>query len=62
MKRQNRTPSTLLTVEQTALLLGISASKVYRSINRGDFPLKVVTINGTIHIVRAEVLRFIKGE
>jgi predicted DNA-binding transcriptional regulator AlpA len=49
-------------VEQTALLLGISTSKVYRSIDRGDFPLKVVTINGRIHIVRAEVLRFIKGE
>ena len=62
MKRQNRTPSILLTVEQTALLLGISTSKVYRSIDRGDFPLKVITINGTIHIVRAAVLRFIKGE
>jgi len=49
-------------VEQTALLLGISTSKVYRSIARGDFPLKVVMINGRIHIVRAEVLRFIKGE
>jgi len=62
VKRENRTPSTLLTVEQTALLLGISASKVYRSIARGDFPLKIVMINGRIHIVRAEVLRFIKGE
>ena len=62
MKRQNRTPLPLLTVEETALLLGISPSKVYRSIVRGDFPLKVLTINGRAHIVRAEVLRLINGE
>jgi predicted DNA-binding transcriptional regulator AlpA len=62
VRRQDRTSSPLLTVEQTALLLGISPSKIYRSIGRGDFPLKVLTINGRVHIVRVEVLRLINGE
>lgn len=34
-----RLPKTLLSVEETADLLGTNRSTLYRSIGRGDFPL-----------------------
>jgi predicted DNA-binding transcriptional regulator AlpA len=52
----------LLSVEQTAVLLGESRSAVYRSIERGDFPIPVFRINGRLRIARRSVERLIDGD
>jgi excisionase family DNA binding protein len=52
----------LLSVEEAATLLGQNRSSVYRSIERGDFPLPVFRINGRYRIVRAAVERLLAGE
>lgn len=55
-------PKPLLSVEQTAILLGESRSAVYRSIEKGDFPLPVFRINGRVRIPRRAVERLIDGD
>ena len=55
-------PKPLLSVEETAILLGESRSSVYRSIERGDLPLPVFKINGRLRIARRAVERLISGE
>ena len=55
-------PKPLLSVEQTAVLLGESRSAIYRSIERGDLPLPVFHINGRLRIPRRAVERLIEGE
>ncbi|WP_298209992.1 helix-turn-helix domain-containing protein [Ferrimicrobium sp.] len=62
MRAADQDKRPLLTVEETALLLGLPVARVYRSIHRKDFPLKVFVINGRFCIARAEVVRFINGE
>lgn len=52
----------LLSVEDTAVLLGQSRSSIYRAIERGDLPLPVFTINGRLRIARRSVERLIAGE
>jgi excisionase family DNA binding protein len=52
----------LLSVEEAAILLGESRSSVYRSIERGDLPLPVFTINGRLRIARRAVERLLAGE
>ncbi len=42
----------LLSVEDTAILLGQSRSSIYRAIDRGDLPLPVFTINGRWRVPR----------
>ncbi|MGH9097580.1 MAG: helix-turn-helix domain-containing protein [Acidimicrobiales bacterium] len=45
-----------LSVNEAAILLGESRSTLYRSIDRGDMPLPVVTINGRLRIPRRAVV------
>lgn len=52
----------LLSVEQTAVLLGESRSSLYRSIERGDLPLPVFRLNGRLRIPRRAVERLMEGE
>jgi predicted DNA-binding transcriptional regulator AlpA len=42
----------LLSVTEVAILLGEERSTVYRSIQRGGFPLPVITINGQMRVAR----------
>jgi len=51
----------LLSVEEAATLLGESRSTCYRSIERGDFPLPVVMINGRFKVPRRAVERLLDG-
>ena len=52
----------LLSVEDTAVLLGQSRSSIYRAIERGDLPLPVYTINGRLRIPRRAVERLLDGD
>jgi predicted DNA-binding transcriptional regulator AlpA len=56
------TPKPLLSVEETALLLGESRSAVYRSIQRGDLPLPVFRLNGRLRVPRRAVERLLAGD
>lgn len=58
--RSNTKP--LLSVEETAVLLGESRSSIYRSIERGDFPLPVFRLNGRLRVSRRAVERLMEGE
>ncbi len=52
----------LLSVDDTAVLLGQSRSSIYRAIERGDLPLPVITINGRLRIPRRAVERLLEGD
>ena len=52
----------LLSVDETAVLLGASRASIYRSIERGDLPLPVFKINGRLRIARRAVERLLAGE
>jgi hypothetical protein len=52
----------LLSVDETAILLGASRASIYRSIERGDLPLPVFKINGRLRIARRAVERLLAGE
>jgi excisionase family DNA binding protein len=60
--KANATTRAFLSVEEVAALLGEHRSTCYRSIERGDFPVPVVTINGRLRIPRRAVERLIGGE
>jgi excisionase family DNA binding protein len=62
MRRSAGFSKPLLSVEEAAILLGESRSSVYRSIERGDLPLPVFTINGRLRIARRAVERLLAGE
>lgn len=51
----------LLSVNEAAILLGERREVIYASIRRGDFPLRVFTINGRLRIARRSVDRLIDG-
>lgn len=54
--------SPLLSVEETAELLGQSRSSLYRSITKGDLPLPIVRIAGRWRIPRRAVERLLDGD
>src|SRR5258708_1925347 len=55
------TARAFLSVEETAVLLGLSRSTLYRSLQRGDFPVPAVQVNGRIRVPRKAVERLIEG-
>ena len=59
---RSRSTKPLLSVEDTAVLLGQSRSSIYRAIDRGDLPLPVFTINGRLRIPRRAVERLLDGD
>lgn len=50
-----------LSIEETAVLLGISRATLYRSVQRGDFPVQVVQLNGRLRVPRRAVERLMEG-
>lgn len=56
----NRKP--LLSVLETAIMLGQSQSSIYRSIEKGDLPISVFKIAGRYRIPRLAVDRLRAGE
>lgn len=55
-------PKPLLSVEETAILLGETRSTLYRAIKDGNFPIPVHRIGRRIRIPRRSVERFLAGE
>lgn len=62
MTRAEPRRAPLLSVDGAAILLGVSRSSLYRSIVRGDCPLRVFTINGRLRIPRLAVERLLAGD
>ena len=58
---RHRTNKPLLSVEETAVLLGQSRSSLYRSIEKGDLPLPAFRISGRWRIPRRAVERLLDG-
>jgi excisionase family DNA binding protein len=61
MARRSTSAKPLLSVEETAILLGETRSTLYRAIQAGTLPLPVYTIGGRIRIPRRAVERLIDG-
>ena len=59
--RKIRTPKPLLSVEETAFLLGESRSTLYRAVKAGTLPLPMFRIGARIRIPRVAVERLIDG-
>ena len=55
------TARAFLSIEETAVLLGISRATLYRSVQRGDFPVPVVQLNGRLRVPRRAVERLMEG-
>ena len=51
----------MLSVEETAILLGETRSTLYRAIQAGTLPLPVYTIGGRLRVPRRAVERLIEG-
>jgi excisionase family DNA binding protein len=54
--------STLLSLEETALFLGIGRSTMYRAVRDGNVPFPVHRIGGFWYVPRAALQRFLNGE
>ena len=52
----------LLSIEETAILLGQSRSSIYRAVEKGDLPLPVFKIAGRWRVPRRAVERLLDGE
>jgi excisionase family DNA binding protein len=59
--RRNHPPKPLLSVEETAFLLGESRSTLYRAVKAGSLPLPMFRIGARIRIPRVAVERLIDG-
>jgi len=58
-----RSPSAqLLSLEQTALVLGIGRSTIYRAVRDGRVPFPVHRIGGTWYVPKRALERFLDGE
>jgi excisionase family DNA binding protein len=56
------TSKPLLSVSETAVLLGENRATLYRAIQRGEFPLPVFQIGGRMRIARQAVNRLLADE
>jgi excisionase family DNA binding protein len=52
----------LLSLEETALLLGIGRSTMYRAVRSGNVPFPVHRIGGYWYVPKAALQRFLNGE
>ena len=55
-------PRPLLSLEETALLLGIGRSTIYRAVRSGTVPFPVHRIGGFWYVPTAALQRFLNGE
>ena len=62
VKRAQHKPKPLLSVEETAVLLGETRSTLYRAVKAGTLPLPMFRIGSRIRIPRSAVERLIAGE
>lgn len=62
VKRAQHNPKPLLSVEETAILLGETRSTLYRAVKAGTLPLPMFRIGCRIRIPRSAVERLIAGE
>lgn len=62
VKRAQRHPKPLLSVEETAILLGETRSTLYRAVKAGTLPLPMFRIGSRIRIPRSAVERLIAGD
>jgi excisionase family DNA binding protein len=62
LKRAQHNPKPLLSVEETAILLGETRSTLYRAVKAGTLPLPMFRIGSRIRIPRSAVERLIAGE
>jgi excisionase family DNA binding protein len=60
-QRRNSSPKPLLSVEETAILLGETRSTLYRAVKAGTLPLPVFRIGSRFRIPRVAVERLIAG-
>jgi predicted DNA-binding transcriptional regulator AlpA len=58
-QRQQADP--LLTIPQLASMAGLHASTLYRSLERGDFPLPLIRLGSRVRVSRAAAERLIHG-
>jgi excisionase family DNA binding protein len=59
--RSSKSTKPLLSVEETAILLGENRSTLYRAVNAGTLPLPMFRIGSRIRIPRRAVERLIEG-
>jgi excisionase family DNA binding protein len=59
MKSRN---AQLLNLEETALVLGIGRSTIYRAVREGKVPFPVHRIGGTWYVPKRALQRFLDGE
>ncbi len=52
----------LLSLEETALFLGIGRSTLYRAVHEGRVPFPVHRIGGYWYVPKAALQRFVNGE
>ncbi len=52
----------LLSLEETALVLGIGRSTLYRAVKDGSVPFPVHRIGGRSFVPKAALQRFLEGE
>lgn len=52
----------LLNLEETALVLGIGRSTIYRAVRDGKVPFPVHRIGGTWYVPKRALQRFLAGE
>jgi excisionase family DNA binding protein len=60
-RRNNHNPKPMLSVEETAILLGETRSTIYRAVKAGTLPLPVFLIGSRIRIPRRAVECLIAG-
>lgn len=54
-------PAELLTVAQTAALLGVSRASLYRAVNAGRFPIEPVFVGSWMRFSRRRVIEWVNG-
>lgn len=62
VRRAQHNPKPLLSIEETAILLGETRSTLYRAVKAGTLPLPMFRIGSRIRIPRSAVERLIAGE
>ncbi len=61
-RRASSGKAPLLSISELAELTGVHASTLYRSINRGSFPIPIIRLGSRIRVSRAAAERLVGGE
>ncbi len=55
-------PKVFMSVPEVAIVISVSKTTIYRSVNRGDFPIPHFRINGVVKFLRKDVEALLRGE